>query len=201
VGLFQKQINAFPGSRQILLREKSLLLFDSFTFAAENGHLKILEYAFVTSLLRTNDIVSLSILKSASRFGHLNILKWFFARFINKVNGSVIVNDIVLSSILGNHMHILEWISLTLIWAPQTEWDRTSNFGEKTMLVARTSRHGTLIMVKFLITKGFEYRHTVVTQAAAASGNLEVLMYLRSLDCPWSETIYLAAAAEGHFEY
>ena len=38
VGLFQKIINAFPGSCQILLREKSLLLFDSFTFAAENGH-------------------------------------------------------------------------------------------------------------------------------------------------------------------
>ena len=55
-------------------------------------------------------------------------------------------------------------------------------------------------MVKFLIDKGFEYRHTVVTQAAAASGNLELLIYLRSLDCPWSETIYLAAAAEGHLE-
>ena len=165
--LFQKIINDFPGSRQILIREKYKLLFDSFTFAAENGHLNILQYAFSTSLLRTNDIVSFSVLKSASRFGHLNILKWFFARFINKVNGSVIVNDIVLSSILGNHMHILEWILVTLIWAPQTEWDdRTFNFGKKTMLVTRASRHGNLSMVKFLIDKGFEYRHTVVTQAA-----------------------------------
>ncbi len=43
--------------------------------------------------------------------------------------------------------------------------------------------------------------HTVVTQAVAASRNLEVLMYLRSLDCPWSETTYLAAAEqEGHLE-
>jgi hypothetical protein len=133
-------------------------------------------------------------LKSASRFGHLNIIKWFFAGFINKVNGSDIVNGIVLSSILGNHMHILEWISETLIWAPQTEWDRTTN------LVARASRNGNLSMVKLLIAKGFEYRHTVFTQAAAASGNLEVLMYLRSLDCPWSETIYLAAAEHGHLE-
>ena len=55
-------------------------------------------------------------------------------------------------------------------------------------------------MVKFLIDKGFEYKHTIVTQAAAASGNLELLMYLRSLDCPWSETIYLAAAEQGHLE-
>jgi hypothetical protein len=59
------------------------------------------------------------------------------------------------------------------------------------MFVAKASSHGNLIMVKFLIGKGFEYRHTVVSQAAAASGNLLVLMYLRSLDCPWSETIYL----------
>ena len=42
--------------------------------------------------------------------------------------------------------------------------------------------------------------HTVVTQAAAASGNLDVLIYLRSLDCPWSETIYLAAAEHEHLE-
>ena len=33
VRLFQKIINDFPGSRQSLIREKSLLLFDSFTFA------------------------------------------------------------------------------------------------------------------------------------------------------------------------
>ena len=58
-------------------------------------------------------------------------------------------------------------------------------------MVARASGHGNLFMVKFLIDKGFEYRHTAVTQAAAASGNLELLMHLRSLDCPWSETIYL----------
>ena len=44
-------------------------------------------------------------------------------------------------------------------------------------MVARASGHGNLIMVKFLIDKGFEYRHTAVTQAAAASGNLELLMH------------------------
>ena len=68
------------------------------------------------------------------------------------------------------------------------------------MFVAMASSHGNLSMIKFLIDKGFECRHTVVTQAAAASGNLEFLMYLRSLDCTRSETIYLAAAAKGHLE-
>jgi hypothetical protein len=68
------------------------------------------------------------------------------------------------------------------------------------MMVARASGHGNLSMVKFLIDKGFEYRHAVVTQAAAASGNLLVLMYLRSLNCPWSETIYLSAAEQGNLE-
>jgi hypothetical protein len=74
-------------------------------------------------------------------------------------------------------------------------------FDKKTsLLLTRALRHGNLSMVKFLIDKGFEYRHAVVTQAAAASGNLLVLMYLRSLNCPWSETIYLAAAEQGHLE-
>jgi hypothetical protein len=71
---------------------------------------------------------------------------------------------------------------------------RENNFDSETMMVARVSGHENLSMFKFLIDKGFEYKHAVVTQAAAASGNLIVLMYLRSLDCPWSETIYVAAA-------
>jgi hypothetical protein len=45
------------------------------------------------------------------------------------------------------------------------------------MMVARASGHGNLSMVKFLFDKGFEYRHAVVTQAAAANGNLQVLIY------------------------
>ena len=99
-------------------------------------------------------------------------------------------------------MHILEWIYESLNWyqaQQEADLDRDNNFGKESIGVATTaSKHGNLIMVKFLIDKGFEYRHTVVTQVAAASGNLELLIYLRSLDCPWSETIYLAAAAKGH---
>ena len=63
-------------------------------------------------------------------------------------------------------MHILEWIfeSLELYKAQQkADEDREDNFGNQSMKEAVASRHGNQIMVKFLIDKGFEYMHTVVT--------------------------------------
>jgi hypothetical protein len=140
-----------------------------------------------------------------SFLGHLQILKWFYPRINRNGAGKIFELDrkIFFSSILGNKMHILEWIYELLEWdetQQQAAKDRENNFGKESMLVAKASRHGNLSMVKFLIDKGFEYMHTVVTQAAAASGNLDVLIYLRSLDCPWSETIYIAAAEHGHLE-
>jgi ankyrin repeat protein len=203
LGLFRAIINDYEGSRSRFRQDCDEILTDSYNKAAENGHLNILEYAISTDLLRITDNQSFDLMEIASQYGQLEILKWFYARINRNGAGRKIEFEIVFSSILGNQMHILEWIFELIEWdetQQQAAKDRENNFGNESMKVARASRHGNLSMVKFLIDKGFEYRHTVVTQAAAASGNLEVLIYLRSLDCPWSETIYLAAAAEGHLE-
>jgi hypothetical protein len=201
LGLFRAIINDYEGSRSSFRQDCVEILTDSYIKAAEKGHLNILEYAFSTGLLRITDNQSFDLMDKASQYGHLEILKWFYPR-INR-NGAGRKIEIFFSSVLGNQMHILEWIFELLEWdelQQQAAKDRENNFGKESMLVAKASRHGNLSMVKFLIDKGFEYMHAVVTQAAAASGNLGVLIYLRSLDCPWSETIYLAAAAEGHLE-
>ena len=201
LGLFRAIINDYEGSRSSFRQDCVEILTDSYIKAAEKGHLNILEYAFSTGLLRITDNQSFDLMDKASQYGHLEILKWFYPR-INR-NGAGRKIEIFFSSVLGNQMHILEWIFELLEWdetQQQAAKDRENNFGKESMLVAKASRHGNLSMVKFLIDKGFEYMHTVVTQAASASGNLEVLMYLRSLDCPWSETIYLAAAEHGHLE-
>ena len=136
--LFQKIINDFPGSRQILIREKSLLLFDSFTFAAKNGHLNILEYAISTGLLRNNDEQSFTLMEIASQFCHLEILKWFYPR-IKRNNRKILNARIFNLSILGNQMHILEWMLESLEWYNgQLKGDlhRENNFDSETMMVA-----------------------------------------------------------------
>jgi hypothetical protein len=205
LSLFRAIINDYEGSRSSFRQDCVEILTDSYMKAAKYGHLNILEYAISTGLLRISDNQSFELMEIASQYGQLEILKWFYPR-INRNGASRNTEyEIFLSSIFGNHMHILEWIFELLEWYQAQQnaaaaQDRMTNFGKESMFVAMASRHGNLSMVKFLIDKGFEYRHTVVTQAAAASGNLEVLMYLRSLDCPWSETIYLAAAAKGHLE-
>ena len=205
LGLFRAIINDYEGSRSSFRQDCVEILTDSYIKAAENGHLNILEYAISTDLLRLTDNQLFTLMDKVSFLGHLEILKWFYPRINRNGAGRKFELDrkIFFSSILGNKMHILEWIYELLEWdetQQQAAKDRENNFGKESMLVAKASRHGNLSMVKFLIDKGFEYMHTVVTQAASASGNLEVLMYLRSLDCPWSETIYLAAAEHGHLE-
>jgi hypothetical protein len=195
--LFQAIINDYDRSRTSLVQHRVKLLTDSYFGAVENGHLNILEYAFSTGLLRITDNLSFTLMDKASQYGQLEMLKWFYPRINRNGAGRKIEYEIFFSTVLGNQMHILEWIFELLEWdetQQQAAKDRENNFGkEESMLVAKASRHGNLSMVKF-------YMHAVVTQAAAASGNLGVLIYLRSLDYPWSETIYLAAAAEGHLE-
>ena len=203
LSLFRAIINEYEGSRSNFCRDCVEILSDSYIKAAENGHLNILEYAISTDLLRITDNISFTLMDKASFCGHLEILKWFYPRINRNGAGRRIEYEIFFPSINGNQMHILEWI-FELLESYESQQraaiDRGNNFGKESMLVAKASRHGNLSMVKFLIDKGFEYKHTVVTQTAAASGNLDVLMYLRSLDCPWSETIYLAAAEHGHLD-
>ena len=94
-------------------------------------------------------------------------------KYLNGSNGAgrkiELGRKIFFSSILGNQMHILEWIFELLEWdetQQQAAKDRENNFGKESMLVAKASRHGNLSMVKFLKDNGFEYMHTVVSQAA-----------------------------------
>jgi hypothetical protein len=76
LSLFQTIINDFEGSRKSLIRAKSEILTDSYTYivAAENGHLNILEYAVSTGLLRINANQSFALMEIASQFGHPEIL-------------------------------------------------------------------------------------------------------------------------------
>ena len=92
----------------------------------------------------------------ASFFGHLEILKWFYSRINRNGAGRKIEYEIFFSSILGNQMHILEWIFELLEWyetQQQAAIDREKNFGKESMLVAKASRHGNLSMVKQVLNR------------------------------------------------
>ena len=55
-------------------------------------------------------------MEKASFFGHLEILKWFYPRITRNGAGRKIEYEIFRASILGNQMHILEWIYESLDW-------------------------------------------------------------------------------------
>jgi ankyrin repeat protein len=208
--LFERLISEFPGSLKKFFVEKSELMIKSLSAAAEYGHINILEYLLPNMLYFQVDGESIipqitTIFKRAAGNGHLEFLKRFLQMFfhqLDQANLTRIKNEMVFSAIKWGHMQILLWISESLGWIPQAEvvWDRERHFGTEGMFVAMAARTGNLEMVEFLIDKGFEFRHKIVTQESAGSGNLGVLMYLRSLDCPWSVEVYIAAAKEGHLD-
>ena len=145
--LFPAIINDYNRSRASLVQHRAKLLTDSYFGAAENGHLNILEYAFSTGLLCNTDNLSFTLMDKASQYGHLEILKWFYPRINRYGVCRKIEYEIFFSSILGNQMHILEWIFESLEWYETQQpaaIDRENNFGKESMLVARASRHGNL---------------------------------------------------------
>ncbi len=68
-----------------------------------------------------------ALMDKVSFFGHLKILKWFYPRINRYGAGRKFELDrkIFFSSILGNQMHILEWIYELL------EWDETQQQAAK----------------------------------------------------------------------
>ena len=132
--LFRAIINDYDRSLTSLVQHRAKLLTDSYIKAAENGHLNILEYAISTDLLRITDNQSFTLMNKASFFGHLEILKWFYPR----INLNVV--RLLDASILGNQMHILEWIFESFKWYEtylKGDLDRENNFKFETMMVAR----------------------------------------------------------------
>ena len=119
LGLFRAIINDYEGSRSSFRQDCVEILTDSYIKAAEKGHLNILEYAFSTGLLRITDNQSFTLMDKASQYGQLEILKWFYPRINRNGSGRKIEYEIIFSSVLGNQMHILEWIFELL------EWDET----------------------------------------------------------------------------
>ena len=59
-----------------------------------------------------------------------------------------------------------------------------------------------ITLLKWLHHNNFELQHRVYTQAAAFSGNLEVLQYLRDINppCPWSYQVCNIAVKQGNME-
>jgi hypothetical protein len=207
--LFERLISDFPRSLKKFFVENGLLMNKSLSAAAEYGHINILEYLMPNILHLGTNLEMATIFKRAARNGHLEFLKRFLQMILERIKQIQIqtyltrtINEMVVSATKGDHMQILIWISDSLGWIPQAQvvWDREHHFGHDSMFVARAARNGNLEMVEFFIEKGFEFRHPIVTQQAAESGNLEVLMYLRSRQCPWSKNVFIAAAKEGHLD-
>jgi hypothetical protein len=131
-----------------------------------------------------------------SAFGnHLNVILWMLKNYHSETTQNA--DDMIFGAVKGGHIEMLEWIKVNispLIW----EDERLKRF--RCGIVAARNKH--LQLLQWLQNNGFKFNHRAYTQAAAFSGSLEVLRYLRSLDppCPWSFQVCTIAVKQGNME-
>ena len=183
------------GSKNILefiLFEVLLIVpVDEYNFLYDEAATKVkMDLSFITDELR----------KIAARFGQLDVLELIhydnrFPRNHGLLDGASLIFD----AVCGNQMEVLLWIQrhrLHIVMASQEQ----SSDENVCSILCRAAENGNLCMVQWLAGKGFRSNDSLVTKSAAKGGNIEVLKFLISLDCPMAEDVCIIAAENGHLE-
>ena len=183
------------GSKNILefILFKVLLIVpvDRYTFLYDEAATKVkMDHSFITDDLG----------KIAAMFGQLNVLELIHSdkRFPgeNRFRGG---GSLIFDAVCGNQMKVLLWIQRQGLHIRMASLEQSSA-EDACFLLCRAAENGNLCMVQWLAGKGFRSEDSLVTKSAAKGGNLEVLKFLLSLDCPMAEDVCIIAAENGHLE-
>ncbi|AGO85097.1 Ankyrin repeat domain containing protein [Pandoravirus salinus] len=151
-------------------------------------------------------------LGAAVRGGHIDAAQWMLAA------GAIPHRHMYECAAMAGHVHMLDWLHGkcplidglwkaaarhgqydVLVWAKNINYPRGFEEDDDS-LCEKAAFYGHLDLLKRLVV---EWRTTLgegLTNSAAAGGNLDVLRWLRSVNCPWSTRACDSAAANGHQE-
>lgn len=198
------------------------LLHNACTAAAKFGRKNILEFLFFEVLVivpvdeynilydeaATRVKMDLSFITDdlrhlAARFGRLDVLEliYFDNRFPDWYLNDRVVGggaSIIYDAVYGNRMEVIQWIQRQNMHEEMALNEQRSDFDCNLICIA--AENGNLCMVQWLVGIGFRYKDPLVTKSAAKGGNVEVLKFLLSLDCPMAEDVFIIAAENGHLE-
>jgi hypothetical protein len=109
-------------------------------------------------------------------------------------------DSMIFGAVRGGHIGMLEWIKANM---PLKLWkhERQKRF-RCGIVAARNARNEQLHVLQWLQKNRYKFNHRAYVQAAACSGSLEVLQYLRTLKrpCPWSFQVCNIAVKQGNLE-
>ena len=128
-------------------------------------------------------------------FGNqLNVILWMKDNNCSQMLRNA--DKMIFGAVKGGHIKMLEWIKSNL---PSELFIRER---KRFRCVINAAQNKNITLLKWLHHNNFELQHRVYTQAAAFSGNLEVLQYLRDIypPCPWSYQVCNIAVKQGNME-
>lgn len=153
---------------------------NSVTWAAQNGHLKVLAYL----LDNGGDCDNGYATSKAAENGHLEVLDLLVSR------GASITTFDLERACAGGRMHIIKWIRA-----------KKPDLPISTNAVSYAAGHGHLEVLEYLLENGGDSNNYNATLKAAENGHLQVLQYLVSRGCDirfLKREPFVWAAANGH---
>ncbi len=128
----------------------------------------------------------------------LNVILWMLENYPSETLDNA--DSMYFGAVRGGHIEMLEWIIANM---PQQilEHERQKRF-RCGIVAALNARNEQLHVLQCLQENGYKFNHRAYTQAAACSGSLEVLQYLRNLfpPCPWSFQVCNIAVKQGNLD-
>jgi hypothetical protein len=128
----------------------------------------------------------------------LNVILWMLENYPSETLDNA--DSMFFGAVRGGHIEMLEWIIANM---PQQilEHERQKRF-RCGIVAALNARNEQLHVLQCLQENGYKFNHRAYTQAAACSGSLKVLQYLRNLfpPCPWSFQVCNIAVKQGNLE-
>jgi hypothetical protein len=220
LGLFKSFMNEFDGD----IYDIHEMIHDACKAAAQFGSKNILEFILFEVLVivpvdkynflyddeaATKVKMDVSFIidelrKIAARFGRLNVLELIhfdnrFPDWLLKQRRRLFGASLIFDAVCGNQVEVLLWIQRHHLHELMASVERSSD-DNCSILLCRAAENGNLCMVQWLAEKGFRCKDPLLTKSAAIGGNVEVLKFLLSLDCPMAEDVCIIAAENGHLE-
>ena len=140
----------------------------------------------------------LKFLEYSALGNQLNVILWMLDNYHPETIENA--DSMIFGAVKGGHIEMLEWIKANM--SPQIwEHERQKRF-RCGIVAARNARNEQLHVLQWLQENGYQFNHRAYVQAAACSGSLEVLQYLRNLvpPCPWSFQVCNIAVKQGNLE-
>jgi hypothetical protein len=163
------------------------------TAAAKGGHLALLRWLETNTQCRWDR----REVEAAAANGHLETVRWLITQgYHDRYDDDHRLTEVCSQAAKGGHLHVLQHVRSVAAPIGPFPWDGRT--------LHDAALGGFLEVVQWAYENGCRWNSSEEAQeicaAAAYSGSLDLLQYLRSLECPWSRTTCHAAALGGQLE-